>query len=342
MLGDERTQIPYAAFAGTNIKVIDIPDSVTSIVYRAFSGCEDLSDISIPEGIIDIGGHTFDNTAWYNNHKDGVMYLDHAVYSWKGAMAEDTSVTIKNGTTILADYAFEEQRNLAEITLPESLMYIGDYAFYGCDSLETINIPENVCYIGEYAFLGCKSLKEIIVDPDNEYFYVENGRLCSVDGYTVYDINKEYVVSDVWFSSRPNKYSYKIGEEIDLTGAKIIVLYTNGYREYITDDFEKYGIEIEGFDSSVAGDIRVALLYNGELYTYLWLYISGDSDLVAGDVNGDGDVNAKDANIMKRIIAGEVNAIPGSDMFIVSDLNDDNDINAKDANILKRMISGDI
>ena len=120
-LGDQMTQISKYAFAGTKIKVLDIPQSVTNIVYGAFVGCEDLYDISIPEGVQEIGGHVFDGTAWYNSQPDGVVYLDHALYSYKGDYWNIDTVTVRDGTTIIADYAFENCYNLSEVTLPSSV-----------------------------------------------------------------------------------------------------------------------------------------------------------------------------------------------------------------------------
>ena len=453
ILGDKMTEISEGAFAGTSIKVLDIPDSVTRIVYQAFMDCEALSDINIPENVVEIGGHTFDNTAWYNNHKDGVMYLDHAVYSWKGAMPAGTAISSKNGGTIIADYAFRHQINLNAVTLPETLEIIGDYAFYGCDSLESIHIPANVSSIGEDAFLGCKSLKNITVDSDNEYFYVEDGRLCNSKGFVIYDASTTYDVSSVWINRWPYKDVYNVGEAFDPAGLSVTIRYTNDYKEIITKDFENYGIELQGFDSSSAGECRVNLIYSGEICDWIWLdivddsipdvpvepdkyweipvevkpeyldctslvftmefdpeqmevidviadivyaveydysfvtititdvelikeyYSEGDillvvvtktggnigsvdevyyeifdsyetsdepSDITPGDVTGDNEVNAKDANIVKRIISGEITAEAGSDIFFASDLNGDGDINAKDANIMKRIIAGSL
>jgi len=447
VLGNEMTDISEGAFAGTDIKVLDIPDSVTRIVYQAFMGCEDLSEINIPENIIKIGGHTFDNTAWYNDHADGLMYLDHALYSWKGAMPENTSIVLKDGTTIIADYAFQHQENITSITLPESLEIIGDYAFYGCKGIKELHIPANVHMIGEGVFNGCMSLKNITVDPDNEHYYVEDGVLYDASGYEIYDTNVEYMVTNVWVFSGPEKYSYNVGEELDLTGLRMRINYTNDYGEFVTEDFEKYGIEFAGFDSSAAGECRVDIIYNGEIYDWFWVDIVGDndeteqyweipvfaegehldcssvtftvdynfeavnvvevfgdveisvdyiaddmftvtvyaeqlrdliegdmlfviiimtyedfgsveeiplgirytcetddtpSDVVSGDVNGDADVNAKDANLIKRIIAGALEIEAGSDAFNAADINGDGEINAKDANLIKRIIAGAI
>ena len=53
-----------------------------------------------------------------------------------------------------------------------------------------------------------------------------------------------------------------------------------------------------------------------------------------GDANGDGRVNAADANLVKRMITGELSSVG------MMDINLDGRINAADANCLKRMLAG--
>lgn len=53
-----------------------------------------------------------------------------------------------------------------------------------------------------------------------------------------------------------------------------------------------------------------------------------------GDANGDGRVNAADANLIKRMILGEIS------YESIADINLDGRVNAADANYIKRMITG--
>lgn len=46
-------------------------------------------------------------------------------------MPENTSITIKDGTLCIADFAFYGCSGLTSITLPDSLTSIGSYAFCG-------------------------------------------------------------------------------------------------------------------------------------------------------------------------------------------------------------------
>lgn len=63
---------------------------------------------------------------------------------------------------------------------------------------------------------------------------------------------------------------------------------------------------------------------------------------ILGDINFDGDISAKDSNVLKRILSGEIIARAGTALFAVSDINEDTEVNAKDSNVLKRVLSGEI
>ena len=52
--------------------------------------------------------------------------------------------------------------------------------------------------------------------------------------------------------------------------------------------------------------------------------------------------SAKDANTLKRVIAGDVEIDKSSEEFVFFDINEDGALNAKDANVMKRVIAGEI
>ncbi|MBE6588018.1 MAG: DUF4091 domain-containing protein [Ruminococcaceae bacterium] len=65
---------------------------------------------------------------------------------------------------------------------------------------------------------------------------------------------------------------------------------------------------------------------------------SDTPDYTPGDVNGDGEVNAMDMNVAKRIIAGTVT--PTAEQVLAGDLSGDGVFNGVDSNYLARLISG--
>ena len=136
--------------------------SVTSIGGQAFYDCSSLTSVSIPESITAVGKDAFDNTGWYTNQPDGVLYIDDWLYGYKGEMPEDFELVVKDDTRGIVDYAFEDCVNLIRVTITESTQSIGDAAFM-CSGLKLATIAEGVNRIGGGAFWGCRSLTDVAI-----------------------------------------------------------------------------------------------------------------------------------------------------------------------------------
>ena len=135
------TSIGKSAFEYcTGLTNVTIGNSVTSIGEHAFAYCSSLASITIPDSVISIGDDAFSGTAWYKAQPDGIVYAGKVLYEYKGSMPTNTSIIVKEGTTVIADRAFSGYSNLASITIPNSVTNIGDYAFSGCTGL-----PEITC-----------------------------------------------------------------------------------------------------------------------------------------------------------------------------------------------------
>ena len=72
----------------------------------------------------------------------------------------DECVTVPDGVTHI-NRAFERNRYIKSVVLPDTLKTIGRMAFYNCPSLTSIFIPDSVEEIGHSAFLYCENMQSI-------------------------------------------------------------------------------------------------------------------------------------------------------------------------------------
>ena len=161
------TRIGASAFYGCiGLTSITIPNSVTDIDYDAFRGCIGLTNITIPNRITYIGLSAFYGTGWYENQLDGILYLNNCCLGYKKNKPTG-NLTLKEGTGLIATWAFRDCADLTSVSIPNSVTSIGAGAFRGCSSLTSVTIPNSVTRIGDGAFTYCAGLELIIVESGN-------------------------------------------------------------------------------------------------------------------------------------------------------------------------------
>lgn len=162
-----------------SLKSISFPSTLKSIGHWAFKGCESLANIDLPESTTELGQDVFDETAWYENQPDGLIYLGKTLYAYKGDMPKDTKIDITEGTKGIAGNAFNNCKNLINITIPNSIEVIGYGAFSQCKSLAEIKIPDSVTKISTMAFAFCESLTSIDIPDSIKILQVSVFRDCT-------------------------------------------------------------------------------------------------------------------------------------------------------------------
>ena len=92
--------------------------------------------------------------------------------------AEDKSLatyTVREGTRVICDRAFNYCSALRQIDIPEGVKSIGNEAFNCCNTLQQINIPKSVMSIESGVFSGCHNLSRI--DNHSPHFKVVHDTL---------------------------------------------------------------------------------------------------------------------------------------------------------------------
>ena len=166
---------------------------VVSILKDAFSNCEKLESIEIPNSITEIGSGAFrgtrnlkevyisDLTSWCNIEFDGT---NNPLYSGYAKLflnnSEVKNLIIPETVSVINDYAFARCSSIETVTFSSSLTKIGDTAFYVNENLKEIKLPDSVISIGSSCFSNCKSLASVVLPnsleslPNDCFYYCTN------------------------------------------------------------------------------------------------------------------------------------------------------------------------
>ena len=293
-LSESLTNIDGEAFEYcTALTDIIIPTSVTHIGVNAFYGCTDLSQIEIPDSVLSMGFAPFDNTAWYDNQPDGLIYAGKIAYGIKGYCP--SNVVIKEGTVSINPSAFKGCTSLTSVKIPNSVTSIGGNAFFDCTNLLSITIPEEVTVIGKRAY----------------GYYMYRGSKIVAGNYTIYGS----MYSEAWRYARNNGFTFIALEEestepstAESNSVEPTTIYptTEAVTEHTTTE-----PATAPAPEIMIGDVNGDSVVNGadagilNRYTSGWKgYESKIKSMTAADINGDGNINGADAGILARYTSG--------------------------------------
>ena len=167
------TIIGAKAFSGcSSLTSITIPNSVTKIRYNAFSSCSYLTSVTIGNSVTKIGENAFSGCSRLTsvNIPSSVTTISESVFSFCSSLE---SIVVDAGNPI-----YDSRNNCNAIIktlsntliqgckntiIPNGVTTIGDWAFEGCSGLTSMSIPNSVTTIGEYAFYNCNDLTSVTI-----------------------------------------------------------------------------------------------------------------------------------------------------------------------------------
>ncbi len=251
----------------TEITDLVIPEGVTSISERAFQGCSGLTSVSIPNSVTSIGSRAFmgcssftkvivsDIAAWCNiafgDHYSNPLYYAHHLYS-------------------------DENTEITDIWIPESVTSIGSRAFMGCSSLTSISIPKSVTSIGGSALRDCSNLTSVVAGAatpltidSNTFTNRANAKL-----YVPVGSKAAYLAADYWKQFKEIKEfiegDVNMDGETDVVDVVDIARYVVGtpaetFVKVLADINSDGGVDIGDavtLVNDIAGDQNFARAYN--------------------------------------------------------------------------------
>ncbi len=146
---------------------ITIPNSVTSISGRAFSGCNRLTTVNFNATNCTSNGASWNDCTSLINLNIGENVTNIPANAFSGCNGLTGALTIPNSVTSIGNSAFSNCTGLSSVTIPNSVTSIGSGAFAVCSGLTSITIPNSVTSIGNYAFHNCTGLTTVNFNAPN-------------------------------------------------------------------------------------------------------------------------------------------------------------------------------
>ena len=162
------TKLLDNVFAGCGFRTLTFGAdcAITEIGEFAFMGCSRLESVRFSEGskVRSIGKNAFSECDLLNTVElpEGLITLGESVFSHCRAL-KSVSFGKESALESLGMSAFYDCISLTEIHIPEKITEISRRTFYGCSALVSVEFSENLTKIGGHAFYMCKGLTNVVL-----------------------------------------------------------------------------------------------------------------------------------------------------------------------------------
>ncbi len=162
------TAIADFAFSGNNNDLSDItlPEGIMTIGKQAFSPCMNLASFNIPMSVTSIGQDAFYLTNFVQNDANyfqGLLHKDQCLIAAKDDILKDYAFPeIEKGTRLIAGGALAYCKH-GPTKIPASVKYICEGAFENNEALYTLNMTDcpELTTIEQNAFRNCPNLSAV-------------------------------------------------------------------------------------------------------------------------------------------------------------------------------------
>ena len=296
-----------------------VREGTTAIASSAFSGCEALTDITLPDSVTSVGEYAFDNTGYYNNEAnwdDGVLYLGEHLIAANDEVKD--LFVIRDGTKTVAP---KVSIATGAVVIPKSLTLIGYGAFSGMRA--TIyyggNEQEWDELVIEYTVILWYKNADTGVADSNAGFFWQNAMTYNFATYAV-------------------SYHANGGEGAPMMQTKI----PGTPLTLRTAVPTREGYAFLGWATSASA--TAATYQPGDAFknnTDTTLYAVWEAQAeepILGDLNGDEELDMRDAFALYSAVSGGAELT--EEQMAAADMNGDGEYDMRDAFVLYQMVSG--
>lgn len=218
-------------------------------------------------------------------------------------------------TTAVYENFMQDNTDLSTVSLPDTITEIQQMAFNGCTGISSFTMPYNLTAIGANVFQnsGLTSLKF-------NSFLAEIGE-SAFSGTGLTSVTFPNTLRTIGMGAFSNCPDLKF-----VTVPRGVVTIESGAFLNCNKNLVMYGY------NNTAAQIYAD---NNDI-TFITI-----DDYTFGDVNGDNDVNVKDATYIQKSLAAfeGFDIPPGTEAFDCADVNCDNSVTVQDATIIQKYIS---
>lgn len=184
---------PWSVY-NAEVERVVVEEGITSVSNWAFAYFDKISEISLPEGLREIGMTAFAGSQIKKlKLPESITRIDPLAFAYCRSLTEieipknvtmigpgaflgcsslttftvnpeNQSFVFENGILYnknKTEVIFGLEKTGGEIILPDTVTVINPYAFMDCSNLVSVTIPDSVTNIQEEAFKGCTSLREV-------------------------------------------------------------------------------------------------------------------------------------------------------------------------------------
>jgi hypothetical protein len=224
------TNIEQRAFTGASLVGVRILGRLGSIQDDMFMNCSNLAKVTIDDGVTNIGVSAFQYCTRLSELTlpDSVTSIGYEAFMNCIALS---NLTLSANLTSLGDYAFAGCSGLGRLVVPDSITNMGFNSFDGCTGLKSLTIGTGIQNLGVYTFASCTNLGSVYfkgnapsIDPtvfmfENPTLYYlprTTGWSSRIDGLPAVLWNPQIQTSDGSFGVRGNEFGFNIIGTIDI------------------------------------------------------------------------------------------------------------------------------
>lgn len=188
---------------------------VKSISANAFSGCNELTSIIIPNSVSSIGENAFEGCSGLNS-----IVIENGNPKYDSRDNCNAIIETESNTLILG---------CKKTAIPNSVLSIGNSAFKNCIGLTSINIPNSVKHICSSAFYGCSSLTSVIIGSG----------VLSIDYGAFYGTN---LTKTIWLTNTPPSGYENADGRVNYVSNDLFSFYNQVKYQFLSSYFDVDGI----------------------------------------------------------------------------------------------------